>query len=258
MAEKHVHTKVRMQDASGRPGPAAASYPERNFTTSPKYLPSTTALVSCYPLKNGTLSWTRRRRGSGRALVHEAGHGNVYVSWRSPLYVPRSAPSLLGSQAQPATNPAFVLLQGWLSIRSGAGSSRLGGSVHSFVEAAAPGLDRRGDWGVPLLGLNYVLHPLFKCMGARGVCTWAQVLPLRWVTGGGAARFIDSLLSSQKSTTPCPRWEDGTPSSINLRSSFHDVQLSIHIYEFGQDGVELFISYTVFWQIRHITASLPI
>lgn len=38
-------------------------------------------------------------------------------------------------------------------------------------EAAAPRLDRRGDRGVPLLGLNYVLHPLFKCMGARGECT---------------------------------------------------------------------------------------
>lgn len=216
MAEKHGHTKVRMQDASDRPGPAAASYPERNFTTSLKYLPSTTALGSCYPLKNGTLSWTSRRRGSGRALVHEAGHGNVYVSWRSPLSAPRCAPSLLGSQAQPATNPAFVLLQGWFSIRSGAGSSRLGGSVHSFVEAAAPGLDRRGDWGVPLLGLNYVLHPLFKCMGgARRVHVSTSPSSSQGDWGG---RFIDSLLSSQKSTTPCPRWGDDTPSSIYLRS----------------------------------------
>lgn len=96
----------RMQDARRTQGPAAASYPKHNFTASPQCLPPPPRRAAALLAAREELRVPDRRR----KLLLGPGHGNVYVSRRSPL--PSLAPSSLPSHARPAARAAFVLLQG--------------------------------------------------------------------------------------------------------------------------------------------------
>lgn len=80
------------------------------------------------------------------------------------LAQPRPSSSA-GSHALPATNAALALLKARFSIRSGAGSGRVGVSVRGLCGGGSSGGLTGGEEteaGVPFLGLNYVLHPLFN------------------------------------------------------------------------------------------------
>lgn len=85
IAAKHRHGKVEVQDTNSTDiGPPQPPIPN---TTSPR-LKMIYLRLQRYPLKQSPMSWTRG--GGGRRLeevAHAAGHGNVYVSSRSPLTV---------------------------------------------------------------------------------------------------------------------------------------------------------------------------
>lgn len=109
MAAQHGHSKVRMQDTrSADCGPLQPPIPN---TTSPRlqniYLQQQRRSSPLFPLNKLPLSWTSGGGGWQKEVAHEAGHGNVYVSWRSLLTVCFSAAA--GSHAKPATNTALVL-----------------------------------------------------------------------------------------------------------------------------------------------------
>lgn len=72
---------------------------------------------------------------------------------------------LLGSHAQAATNTAFVLLQGCLSIRSGAGNSRIGVSVNNCVRGCSSEASQEGRQGCSLAGTELCIAPTVQMYG---------------------------------------------------------------------------------------------
>lgn len=206
MAAKHGHSKVREQESY-------STLAHRSFLSRTQLQHAskifTLSFYSCVVLSKRALcpgpqaeqqAADRRCTKQGMAMFTSPVDRCLFLA------LPRPS-SAAGSHALPATKAAFAFFQGWFSIiRSGAGScssSRIRASSHELCAGCSSAdSDEEGrDWGVLLLGLNYVSHPLFNWAGARSECTWTQVLlPRGGVTGrggswrGGAAKFAVSWL----------------------------------------------------------------
>lgn len=101
---------IRMQDPHDTQGPAAASYPKHNFTTSPKYLPRPQRRpVSPLCAKAEVAVPDRRMRTQAQTAAWTG-------AWQClrllKLTAPLSALPALQSHARPAASAAFVLPQG--------------------------------------------------------------------------------------------------------------------------------------------------
>ena len=179
--------------------------------------------------------------------MHEAGHGNVYVSRRPPPTVlpqPLEVKRYL-QQTSPLPSPR--------SISPSAQEQETAAAVRrstGCAEAADPRLDGRGETEVsPLLGLNHVLHPRSNWTGARSECTSTQTHPpcavmereggmegWRGREGGkgrapSTAKFAVSQLLCR---TPRPLWEGDVPVphqrylSLMLRCSSEELYVPCH------------------------------
>lgn len=177
---------------------------------------------SCFPLKQKTLSWTRRGGGSGRAVLHEAGHGNVYVSWWSPLSAPRkSCTSCNKHSIRPS--PRLPLHP----LRSRKQPQR------RLRQQLCPRLQLRGltggetgvfpcwDW---IMYCTHCSNVWGRAASARESSLFAESDGEREREGGreGGEELEEHDASSSL--------EDGGPSSIKLMSHFNVALLLLHTY----------------------------